>query len=65
MRQRLGLSDVSPPCFLEAAIDAGNNIANLASDERGDGFVRSFGAATDIGAFEAQPVDVIFRNGFD
>jgi hypothetical protein len=34
------------------AIDAGNNAANLVSDQRGPGFTRVVGAAADIGAFE-------------
>jgi hypothetical protein len=34
------------------AIDGGNNAAGLAWDERGKGFPRTKGAATDIGAFE-------------
>lgn len=34
------------------AIDAGNNAANLPSDQRGPGFARVVGAAADIGAFE-------------
>lgn len=46
------------------AIDAGSNPLSLANDQRGDGFVREYGAAPDIGAFELQP-DVIFANGFD
>ena len=33
-------------------IDAGNNDADLASDQRGDGYPRVVGAAADIGAFE-------------
>ena len=48
------------------AIDAGNNLAGLTSDQRGDGYVRVDGAAADIGAFETQPApDAIFANGFD
>lgn len=35
------------------ARDAGNNAANLATDQRGIGFARVAGAAADIGAFEA------------
>ena len=35
------------------ARDAGNNAANLATDQRGGGFARVAGAAADIGAFEA------------
>ncbi len=48
------------------AIDAGNNVAGLAVDQRGPGYPRVFGAAADIGAFEWQSVDdTIFVNGFD
>ncbi|MEO6688883.1 MAG: choice-of-anchor Q domain-containing protein [Dokdonella sp.] len=49
------------------AIDTGLNPDSLAFDQRGTGFVRTFGAATDIGAFEVQAVtsDVIFADGFD
>lgn len=36
------------------AIDAGNNLATLAFDQRGDGYPRVSGLATDIGAFEYQ-----------
>jgi hypothetical protein len=41
-----GLAPGSP------AIDAGNNLAALASDQRGAGFPRVLGVAADIGAFE-------------
>jgi len=44
------------------AIDAGNNAANLATDQRGR--ARVSGAAADIGAYEVQ-TDAIFANGFD
>jgi len=47
------------------AIDAGANPGNLPNDQRGPGYARVFGAAPDIGAYEWQPVDVIFANGFD
>ncbi len=50
------------------AIDAGNNAANLAFDQRGANFARVSGAAADIGAFEAQRPgddDTIFKDGFD
>ena len=47
-------------------IDAGSNPDALTSDQRGDGYLRVYGAAADIGAFESQPAtDVIFGNGFD
>ena len=36
------------------AIDAGNNLAGLPTDQRGSPFVRSARARADIGAFEAQ-----------
>ena len=41
-----GLAPDSP------AIDAGNNLAALVTDQRGAGFPRVLGAAADIGAFE-------------
>ena len=48
------------------AIDTGNDVANLATDQRGGGYMRVYGAASDIGAYELQPKpDVIFGNGFD
>jgi hypothetical protein len=37
------------------AIDKGFAPGEVASDQRGPAFVRTFGAATDIGAFEVQP----------
>ncbi len=36
------------------ALDAGNNDDNLETDQRGDGYERSSGDATDIGAYEIQ-----------
>ena len=49
------------------AIDTGNNASALDFDQRGTGFPRFAGIATDIGAFEVQPSsgDRIFTNGFD
>jgi hypothetical protein len=47
------------------AIDAGNNQANVSSDQRGTGFPRVIGNAPDIGAFELDTNDVIFADGFD
>lgn len=47
------------------AIDAGNDVANVAFDQRGDGYPRSIGNGTDIGAYELDTNDVIFVNGFD
>ena len=38
------------------AIDAGSNDDGLAFDQRGPGFVRDYGSAPDIGAFEFQPI---------
>ena len=55
------LADNGGPTFTHAllagspAINAGSNPLNLATDQRGGTFVRSNGA-TDIGAFEVQPV---------
>ncbi|MEM8677496.1 MAG: choice-of-anchor Q domain-containing protein [Cyanobacteria bacterium P01_G01_bin.67] len=39
------------------AIDQGSNPSNLATDQRGEGFERTVGAGTDIGAFEVQDGD--------
>ena len=57
--QTIPLMDGSP------AIDAGNNVAVLQTDQRGPGFPREAGAGADIGAFEVQGSDVIFADGFD
>lgn len=47
-------------------VDAGNNSTSLAFDQRGSGFPRTVGSATDIGAVEYQPQqDTIFDDGFD
>jgi hypothetical protein len=46
------------------AIDAGNNSAGLAFDQRGSPYARVSGSAADIGAYEVQP-DTIFDNGFE
>jgi hypothetical protein len=56
----LPLADNGGPTMTHAlapgspAIDAGNNLAGLATDQRGAPFARAVGAATDIGAFELQ-----------
>ena len=49
------------------AIDAGLNPDSLLLDQRGTGFVRTFGTAADIGAYEVQPatIDLIFADGFE
>jgi hypothetical protein len=48
------------------AIDAGSNPSSVETDQRGGGYVRSAGAAPDIGAFELQgAADAIFADGFD
>lgn len=46
------------------AIDRGSNLANLATDQRGDGHPRVLGLRADIGASELD-TDRIFINGFD
>ncbi len=48
------------------AIGGGSNPDHLDTDQRGSPWVRTFGPAPDIGAYEAQPPpDPIFANGFD
>ena len=47
----IALLDGSP------AIDAGSNPENLETDQRGEGFDRTVGGGTDIGAFEVQNGD--------
>lgn len=39
------------------AIDAGSNPLGLGTDQRGDAFARSYGAAPDVGAYETQAQD--------
>lgn len=52
------------PC--SPALDAGSNPDTQEWDQRGDPFVREYGAGPDIGAFELQPnADIIFADGFD
>jgi hypothetical protein len=49
------------------AIDSGNNAIGIVFDQRGPDFMREYGAASDIGAFELQPPpvnDTIFKDGF-
>lgn len=47
-------------------IDAGNNLLTLVFDQRGIGFARTVGAATDIGSVEVfDKTDLIFRSGFE
>jgi hypothetical protein len=41
------------------AVDAGNNAANLATDQRGPGFPRVLGAAADIGAYESTQAPLV------
>ena len=57
--QTHALSPLSP------AVDAGNNAAGLATDQRGVGFARVIGANADIGAFELNLDDVIFADDFE
>ena len=50
------------------AIDAGPASPSVSTDQRGGGFARKVGAASDIGAFEKQNADdpdLIFANGFE
>ncbi|MCW5578284.1 MAG: hypothetical protein KIS89_06560 [Dokdonella sp.] len=47
------------------AIDHGNNTVPFATDQRGTPFVRVWGVAADIGAYEVQPDDALFSDGFD
>ena len=46
------------------AIDTGNNVAGLVTDQRGPGFPRVMGTSADIGAYEVT-ADAIFADGFD
>lgn len=48
------------------AVDKGRTSTTFTTDQREGVFVRLFGTATDIGAFELQPMpDPIFANGFE
>ncbi len=50
---------------LSPAVEAGNNVMGLATDQRGPGFARVIGANADIGAFELDLNDVIFADDFE
>jgi hypothetical protein len=47
------------------AIDAGNNVLSLSTDQRLGDFVRASGNAPDIGAYEVQQNDIVFTANFD
>jgi predicted outer membrane repeat protein len=47
------------------ARDKGDNTAGLATDQRGIPFVRVYGTAADIGAFEYSLPDAIFKDNFE
>ncbi|HEY6942388.1 choice-of-anchor Q domain-containing protein [Dokdonella sp.] len=48
------------------AIDAGSDPDGLNGDQRGAPYLRVFGTAADIGAFELQPIaERVFEDGFD
>ncbi|MBO9662722.1 choice-of-anchor Q domain-containing protein [Dokdonella sp.] len=48
------------------AIDHGANPYTAEYDQRGEGYLREYGEAADIGAYEVQPLsDGIFADGFD
>lgn len=51
--------------FGSCAIDAGPVTSDDDTDQRGAGFARVVGPASDIGAFEAQTDDTIFKDGFE
>lgn len=51
--------------FNSCAVDAGAVTSDDATDQRGTGFARVVGPASDIGAFEVQTDDTIFKNGFE
>ena len=63
------LADNGGPTFTHAilegspAIDAGSNPDNLTTDQRGEGFPRTKGTATDIGAFESDFTAIITQPG--
>ena len=60
--QTLALRHTSP------AINAGNNLLLLSTDQRGAGFPRAFGGVADIGAWEWQGSntdDSVFHSGFE
>jgi hypothetical protein len=47
------------------AVGNGNNVGSFTYDQRGFGFARNVGGATDIGAYEHQLIDdEIFYDGF-
>ena len=51
--------------FTSCAMDAGPATSTSDTDQRGEGFARVVGPASDIGAFEVQNNDTVFKNGFE
>ena len=48
------------------AVDHGNNVVGLVTDQRGNGYYREVGGSADVGAYERQPVDdEIFYSGME
>jgi predicted outer membrane repeat protein len=47
------------------ARDTGNNTISFATDQRGIPYARVAGRAADIGAFEYNPPDALFKDGFE
>jgi len=67
LRDNGGLTETIAIESHSPAIDVGNNVFStpLSSDQRGSPFVRSSGAAPDIGAYEVDQTDIVFTAGFD
>ncbi len=51
--------------FGSCAMDSGPVVSSDPTDQRGAGFARVVGPASDIGAFEIQTDDTIFKDGFE
>jgi len=54
-----GPTDTHALTAVSLAVDRGSNPLGLANDQRGPGYQRQFGSATDVGAFELQPTAAV------
>jgi hypothetical protein len=65
LRNNGGPTATIAPQNKSLAIDAGNNVLSLSTDQRLAGFARDSGSSPDIGAYEVQKNDIVFDANFE